>query len=82
MLLLGSVGVLFWALPIPPTPTPIGPLWGDPNVHVLVGVDVLPLSATLPIPAFSTVADVFVVQGILFDQGQIMLSNPVRAAVR
>lgn len=78
----GAVGALFWALPIPPTQTPIGRLWGDPNVHVLVGVDVLPLSATLPIPAFSTVADVFVVQGILFDQGQIVLSNPVRSAVR
>lgn len=78
----GSIGALFWSLPVAPTPSPLGPLWGHPHLHVVVGFGTLPLSATLPIPTWATVADVFVVQGLLIDQGRVVLSNPVRATVR
>lgn len=75
----GSTGALFCGLPIPPTPTIFGRLWCDPNAYFLVGFDLLPLSTTLQVPAYSQVSDVFVVQGLLFDQGQMVFSNPVRA---
>ncbi|HEX5051280.1 MAG TPA: hypothetical protein VFZ65_05875 [Planctomycetota bacterium] len=78
-----AFGVLAASLPAPPVATGFGELWLDPQNLVVLAFGSVPLQVPVTMPSgAATFADVLAVQGLLFHQGNVVLSNPIRSAVR